>query len=130
MPANNISTHKKYTVLIADDDIGVCKTLKEYLETVSDYEIDIALTGEDVLKKIMSKKITTIILDINMPTLNGVELIKKIKKINMHISLIVLTAYPNFPGLQEVLMYELCEFLVKPVEPERIKAILDISTSE
>lgn len=129
MPANDRPTYKKFAILIVDDDIQICETFKEYLEIVCNYDVDIAFNGEEALKKIISKKLSAIILDIDLPTLNGVELLKRIRAINNRVPVIIITAYPDFPGVKQAFEDSACEFLIKPVEPDRIKSILDIITS-
>lgn len=123
---------KKTTVLIVDDDEVICETLKEYLTNVCNYAVDTALNGQQALEKVQSMHPSVVVLDIDMPVLNGVEVIERIKKIDSRIPVIILTAHPDFGGLKEA--YDngagACEFLVKPVDLEHLKAIVGAVTSK
>lgn len=122
-------TYKKPLILIVDDDTIVSETIKEYLISICNYDAETASNGKEALEKLASKHPSVIMLDLDMPVLNGVELLQKIKEINASIPIVIITAYPDFKGAEQTLKNGACDFLIKPVEPERIKFILDTITA-
>lgn len=65
-------------LLIVDDDSLVCESLKEML-TIEGYSADAVLDGQAALAKIRDTQYKLILSDIQMPTLNGIELLKELK---------------------------------------------------
>lgn len=83
-------------VIIADDHPVVLKGLKEIIaEHFDDVKIDINSRGYDLLNKIMDNDYDIILLDISLPDINGLELLKEIKKRKRKIPVLVLSMYPE-----------------------------------
>ncbi len=83
-------------LLIADDHAIVRKGLKLVLST--DKDIDVlgeAIDGEEVLEKIKSKHFDVILLDIDMPKINGITAIRHIKKISPKTEILILSMHPE-----------------------------------
>lgn len=66
-----------YRILVVDDDRSIIKMIKDFLE-MEEYHVDTALNGEDALRKAETHP-DLIILDINLPSMNGIEVCKKIR---------------------------------------------------
>ena len=66
-----------YRILVVDDDRSIVKMIKDFLE-MEEYHVDTALNGEDALRKAETHP-DLIILDINLPSINGIEVCKKIR---------------------------------------------------
>jgi two-component system, OmpR family, copper resistance phosphate regulon response regulator CusR len=79
------------SILIVEDEQRVAEILKKQLED-SGYSADIACDGNIGKKLVEVKRYNLIILDINLPLLNGYDLCKEIRKINSRIPIIMLTA--------------------------------------
>jgi DNA-binding response OmpR family regulator len=65
-------------VLIIDDDQKLCRLIRDYLEPL-DYSVDMAHTGVSGLEKLNNHEFDAIILDVMLPELNGLEVLKKIR---------------------------------------------------
>lgn len=66
-------------ILVIDDDPHLCQLLKRGLEHFGHYHVDVALTGRKGLKKVRRIKPDLIILDIHMPQMDGVEVLRTLK---------------------------------------------------
>ncbi|MCH8012787.1 MAG: response regulator [Candidatus Marinimicrobia bacterium] len=80
-------------ILIADDDININKLFKYYLKTVFQGTVLSAFDGEDALNKCLSNSPDLIFLDINMPIMDGITVIKELRAKNFSAPIIVITAY-------------------------------------
>lgn len=69
----------KYKILVADDEKTILKMLKDYLE-MENYEVYIFENGKDVINKVQEIKPDLVILDINMPQIDGFEVCKQIRE--------------------------------------------------
>ena len=72
------SSEQKDSLLLIEDDQKVCQAMVAYLEK-HDYEVTAAMTGEAALKKVSSEVFDLVILDLNLPGLDGMEVLKNIR---------------------------------------------------
>jgi len=83
----------------------------EFFDTVI-----LSSNGEDGLNKFKKNDIDIIITDINMPKLNGIDMIKKIREINNDISIVVISAYNDTNYLTDSIKYQVQGYLFKPIQ--------------
>jgi len=67
-------------ILIVDDEKRVCDVVKEFLEKVGDFQVSIANNGRDGLEAARNLSPDLILLDIRMPGIDGMEVLKKLKE--------------------------------------------------
>ena len=107
-------------ILIAEDSAVTRAFLVSTLEETEDFEIVEASTGFEALKQLPRRKFSLIITDINMPDINGLELINFVKNnINYRdIPLIVVTTEGSERDRKKGLALGADEYLVKPIDPQ------------
>ncbi|MES2799598.1 MAG: LytTR family DNA-binding domain-containing protein [Bacteroidota bacterium] len=108
---------KTFKTIIIDDERLAREELKNMLKDFLEIEvIDEAVNGEDGLAKIQSQKPDLIFLDVNMPGLNGFEMIKKLEEIPQ---VIFVTAYDEYA----IKAFEVnaLDYILKPIDPERLR---------
>ena|SRR5215813_7343360 len=87
---------EKISVLIADDSTEFREGLRALLEGVADMElVDEVATGEEAVRLAMELQPDVILMDINMPGLNGIEATRQIVSSSPHISILILTMFEN-----------------------------------
>lgn len=92
------------TVMLADDHVLVRKGLKKILEMEEDIEvIGEAGDGNETIEKVLEKKPQVLLLDINMPRLNGIEVTKALKKQKVDTQIVILTVYDDREYLLELI---------------------------
>ncbi len=69
----------KPTILIIEDDVELAHLLKQHLERWGRYEVEIALTGEEGLRALARRRPNALILDVNLPEMNGFELCRRLR---------------------------------------------------
>ncbi|MCX5712835.1 MAG: response regulator [Candidatus Omnitrophica bacterium] len=110
-------------MLICEDEIGVVKILKRYLK-YKGHDADHALNGRIALKKKKKQDYGIVFLDINMPELTGIEVLKDMKNNHYKAKVIILTGYPGVTS-------DFCaslgadRYLEKPVDLKVIGEIID-----
>ena len=106
----------KPKVLLVDDEKELCDTLKTGLETMSDsFEVFSAYSGEEAISIIEKHKINILVSDINMPGMNGIELMKEAKKRIPNIFIITLTIHGDADTALETVKIGAKSFIRKPV---------------
>lgn len=103
----------KGNLLIVDDEEIILKRLKFNLEDYAD-NVYTSINGVLALKEIEKYEIHCIVCDINMPKMNGVELIKEIRAQNNNVPFIFYTAHGNQDLMMEAVKYGAFDFLDKP----------------
>ena len=80
----------KKRILIVDDEPLIIEVLSEHFK--AHYDIETAMNGTDALAAVVRQRPDLMLLDINMPRMNGVEVLKDVKKIDESIAVIMVTA--------------------------------------
>lgn len=111
----DIEILKNLNVLYVEDEIDLKEVTENFLSNIIGNVVALD-NGLDALNRFNEEKFDVIITDINMPKLNGVELIKEIKKINPNIPIIVTTAYNNEQQLEELYSAGMDEYIMKPID--------------
>ena len=106
-------------ILIVDDDQELRTGLKSALANTT-YEIDEAVDGLEAVEKVKSKNHNLVILDVNMPHLNGKEALKKIKEENPATIVIMLTAFANLDDAVETVKLGAYNYLAKPIKSAEV----------
>ena len=94
----------KTKVLIVDDEVDYLSVMKERLESWG-YEVISAQGGKEGLAVVKEKYPDIVILDYYMPDMDGVAVLKEIRKFNKNLAVVMLTAHPdvkNMKGAQEL----------------------------
>jgi len=102
-------------VLIVDDSKFICKQIKLLLEP-RNYDVDIVYSGEESLKKIKEKQYDLIILDFELPNINGDEVLIQIKKDKNYTStpILILSGSENQDRIRKVLKSGASDYIKKP----------------
>lgn len=111
-------------VLVVDDEPVVCNTLEKFL-IKKGHKVSTVLTGKEALKKVKKEKPNVVLLDIRMPDIDGVELLKRIKKIDKKIGVIMITAVKE-DDLANKCMNELgaFDYITKPLSLDYLDSVL------
>ncbi len=109
-------------ILIVDDEKNIRLTLSQVLETLG-AEIDTASNGEEALMKLKEREFGLILLDIRMPGMDGMEILRQVREIRPDIRVIMITAYGTIESAVEAMKLGAVDFLQKPFDPEEIREL-------
>lgn len=85
--------------------------------------------GKDALNAIQEQDVDILLVDINVPYLNGLELLSKVKEMNRNIRSIILTSYNRFDYALEAIKLGVEDFLLKPIQPNDLIKAINMSVS-
>jgi len=110
-------------VLIVDDNHDLADNLAELLEDEG-YTVETAYSGERALELASAEIFDTVLTDVRMPGISGVDLIKRLRGLNPDTSFLLMTAYSSDAVLSEALRAGVRAVLTKPVELDLLLARL------
>ena len=110
-------------LLVVDDDRGMVETLRDILGA-SGYEVDVALSGEKALELVRQRAPDGILMDIRMPGFNGVEALRKLKRLAPDSFVILMTAYAASRLVEEARAEGAVEVLAKPLDLARTLSLI------
>jgi DNA-binding NtrC family response regulator len=106
-------------ILIVDDDDTIRSTMKAILEDEG-YEVDLAASGKEGVQKAKETSYNIALLDIRLPDMEGVELLKLMKPAVPRTRKIMVTGYPSTQNAIEALNKNADAYLIKPVDIEKL----------
>jgi DNA-binding response OmpR family regulator len=113
----------KKRILIIDDEKNIRLTLSQCLEH-SNYQVETAVSGEHGLEKYAENNFDLVLLDMKMPGINGMEVLRRIKRQNPIQKIIMITAYGTIETAVEAMKLGAVDYLRKPFTPEEIRSIV------
>ena len=124
---------KNAKILVVDDDETIRKTMKAILEDEG-YIVDLASTGKEAIGKTEKTVYNLALLDIRLPDMEGVELLKLMKDTVPRTRKIMVTGYPSVQNAIAAVNKQADAYLVKPVDIEKlletVKKQLDLQEEE
>jgi len=115
---------KAFTILYAEDDKAVQGSVVEYLSRYF-REVHVANDGKEALALYKDVKVDVLLLDIDMPYLDGLSFAKIVRENNKEIPIVMITAFTDTDKLLKATELNLSKYLVKPVEPKAFKEVLE-----
>ena len=108
-------------ILIADDEAPVCTVLQKTVKTAAeDAVIDIVGDGEKALRMLTTSPYDIAILDIYMPNMNGLEVVKTAREKGITTDIVLLTAYATLDLAKEAVRSDVQDFLEKPINVQEV----------
>ncbi len=118
-----------YKILFVEDEQAIRENYVTYLKMLFS-EVYEAENGEKAYELYKLKKPDIMIIDINIPKLNGLDLLEKIRENDYSTKAIILTAYTDKSFLLKAAELKLTKYLVKPVTRKDLKEAIDLTINE
>ncbi len=121
---NNYFSCNKNKIIIADDSNIVLNFLKKSLN--NQFDVIEANNGQDVINALKEENIYALLLDLNMPTLNGFDVLEYMKQNNLFntVSVVIITGDDTEETIKKAFTYPIIDVLNKPFTDENIKRII------
>lgn len=106
-------------ILIIDDDKDICLLLEKFL-TKKDYEAKSANSGEEAVKILKKHEFDCVLCDYKLPDSDGLEMLQRIKILQPHVAVIIITGYSDVKTAVETLKKGAYDYVTKPLFPDEI----------
>jgi PAS domain S-box-containing protein len=109
-------------ILVVDDELGPRESLRMLLKPA--YQIQTADSGRAALEQIPGYRPDIVILDIKMPEIDGLEVLRRIKRIDPAIEVVMITAYASLETVKLALTHGAFEYLIKPFSRQDLEDVV------
>ncbi|WFA05741.1 response regulator [Bacillus sp. HSf4] len=118
---------EQWRVLIADDEPWIREGIRDAVQWER-YDMNVsaeAENGEEAFELALQYKIDLLIVDLNMPIINGLTLMKKLRRELPLCRFVIVTGYDQFAYAQEAIRLNVDDYLLKPVHPGHLEKVLE-----
>lgn len=123
MPDAMLSGEKRGRILVIDDEEGFRKSFVESL-IERGHEAHEAIDCRDALDKIEHGGYDLVILDLKMPDMDGLELLKRIREVDEELIIFCITGYPSPESLKESLKQRCFDYITKPFDIDEVNSLI------
>ncbi len=110
-------------ILVVDDDRDFTESIGELIESEGHQPV-LAYNGIEVLKIFKQNNIDIILLDFRMPGLNGIETLSEIRKLNLSVPVVIMTAYATTELTKDAIKYGAIEVMNKPFNINKLMEVI------
>ena len=115
---------KELNIMVVDDELIVRESLKGWLEKFG-YGVDTAENAQDALQKLETETYDLLFIDIKMPGMDGVELLKRVKEDLPDVIVVMITAHGSIESAIEAMKAGASDYLMKPFDPENLELLVE-----
>ena len=110
----------KYRILVVDDDKNIGKMIEINLRKTKEYEVRTAISGEACLKLVQEESPDLILLDIQMPGIDGIETLKRVRDMEPRVQVVMMSAHGTIEKAVQSMKLGAYDFIEKPVPGNRL----------
>jgi DNA-binding NtrC family response regulator len=107
------------TILLIDDETEICESIKMILE-YEGYHVQYSTKSTEGVEKAISENYSALLLDIQMPEMNGFEVLKKVKETNPALSVIMISAHGSVENAIKATRLGAFDFIEKPIDRDKL----------
>lgn len=113
-------------ILIAEDEEYNQIVVQGMIELLyPDVEMQLVSNGSEALEKLKTEIFDLVLTDVDMPLMNGYELVTEVKALGLNIPMVCVTAFAISGDKEKLLMHGFERYISKPIDMDEMKAILD-----
>ena len=113
-------------ILIVEDHEDTGTAIRSMLEMASGVPVDLVTNGSRALEHLKERPYSVAIIDLRMPQLTGMELLREIQANQLNVTVIVTTGFGSINEAVEAMRFGAYDFLTKPIEPEHLCLLVQL----
>ncbi len=116
--------HKRVKILVVDDELSIRESLSGWLQQ-DGYEVETAADGPTALAKTQKNHYDIMLIDVKMPEMDGLTLLKKLKESDPEPTMVMMTAHGDIKDAVEAMKLGAYDYLLKPFELEELSFTIE-----
>jgi DNA-binding response OmpR family regulator len=117
---------EEYSILIVDEEDSTIEAIKEFLEAEGN-GVDVVSKGRKALESVWQKKYHLVLIHIELPDMDGIELLKEIRDYDSLAQIIMLSSDSNMSKIIAALEYGANDYIHKPMSQEYVIEVINYS---
>ena len=117
------SNRPRARILVVDDDQGIRDSLEQILE--DEYEVTLVDNGLQGLEGVNARIFDLVLMDLTMPQLDGMETLKRMKRLDEQLDVVMISATDKARQAIDALRYGACDYITKPFDPDVIMTVVE-----
>ncbi|MBN2097106.1 MAG: response regulator [Candidatus Omnitrophica bacterium] len=109
------------TILVVDDEVGPREALRMILQ--DKYNILTCDDPQEAMDVISSNGVDLVMLDLKMPKVDGIKLLKAMKAVDPDVEIVLITAYPSTQSAIEAMEFGAYDYVIKPFDKDKIEQV-------
>jgi two-component system NtrC family response regulator len=115
---------RKSRILLIDDDESLLQVTAHHLKQ-GGYQVTTAMNGEEGIEKFKNNSFEVVITDLALPRMNGIDVLKGVRRLNKEVAVIVITAFGTIENAVEACALGADDYLTKPFSREQLRFVLE-----
>ena len=111
-------------VLVVDDDREICEFMETFLAK-DGFEVDSLSDPEMAAETVKDGGYHLVVLDLMMPKIDGIDVLKQIRKVDSDVAVVIFTGYPSLDTAVQSMKLDAVDYLKKPFNPDEFREVLD-----
>jgi len=111
-------------VLVVDDDRAICDYMETFLAK-DGYEVKTLSDPVKAPEEVKAGGYHLVVLDLMMPKMDGVEVLKRIRKVDSDVAVVIFTGYPSLETAVQSMKLDAVDYLKKPFNPDEFREVLE-----
>ena len=116
-------------LLVVDDDRAIL-TLIGTIALAEGFDVATTVSGEDAMKQIRHRPVDLVLLDLRMPGITGLDVLRSIREINPRVKVVLMTGYGTIDTAVEAVKLGAMDYLTKPFDLPRLRQLLSTAREE
>jgi len=122
---NDTPSAQQLDILLVDDEESIRDDLREYLAAINNHRVTTAAGGAEALEGFEPGRFDCAFLDLKMPGMSGVELLKELHQRDQSLPVVIMTGYPSLDAAIDAMRHGAWDFLIKPFNLSQVKLSLE-----
>ncbi|NQT82083.1 response regulator [bacterium] len=114
---------KRPDILVIDDEMEICGFLKDLL-TAEGYTVATATDPKEGLRIVEQSRPDLVLLDLKMPGMSGIDVLRRIKKIDEGMAVIIITGFGSMDTARAAMRLDAFDYITKPFDLAHVKAVV------
>ncbi len=111
------------TILVVDDDPGILEAFEAFLG--KHHDVLFSANGPDALRVLSTRDVNLVVLDIRLPGMDGMEVLRRIKELNDQTEVVIVTAIKSMKTAIEAIRLGACDYITKPFDTHEILSLIN-----